>query len=427
MLRRSYKKCGGSFGTSWCDVHGRDCTVDDLHSMDGSDNAQLLDVEKDMAGEKVYEPVLRLVTAGVPCIGNSAMNNNAAGDGDACMRPTGMMLAERDFMKEELIVIECTNQWSFGQLSEAVGDTHTVYKIPVCGMKHGDRVGRDRADGFAISDMWRLTKHPDDYLLDTGSRPVMSLTDYSTSDTDEHHLELAEIAQKRVHPVSFEALAWADVLAPGEKERDVDYEEKRLLACKQREISKDTPSVRELHQSGITNRGRQALDVPGVKFPALIKHHCLMHSEKGVALTTLDSARAMGWPISADEILEFGCVVKMKDLLFEKFMTHRELQSWIGDSWQLRSQGFIIAWILAHLEPTDRAYPVRNVIQLRDAHDTDSVDGSDSGDESLWCPPWFGKCIRAIDDDAATIASSTSDAVHSWHDGSISDDGTLSS
>ena len=114
MLRRSYKKCGGSFGTSWCDVHGRDCTVDDLHSMDGSDNAQLLDVEKDMAGEKVYEPVLRLVTAGVPCIGNSAMNNNAAGDGDACMRPTGMMLAERDFMKEELIVIECTNQWGFG-------------------------------------------------------------------------------------------------------------------------------------------------------------------------------------------------------------------------------------------------------------------------------------------------------------------------
>ena len=327
--------------------------------------------------EPETEEKLTIVTTGVPCVGNTSMNQVAGGDGDTSHQAASLFYGERSWLREVLVVLENTPRYCGGLLGENLTDTHTTYRVDVLGRQFGDGVDRGRMDAVALINTWRFTKPLELLMLDCAASVEMSVGDFWSEDTRGSLAESEELAKTRVTPVSpLDQLEWTDLLLPSQKQRMQHYQDQFDIRSKQSVGSNQNheAGIFDLNQNPEVGRGRVSSDRVGALMPTFLKHGTLWHSEKSSPLLAIDQAKAHGWPVEPNEMEEFGAVISLRDCLVSGMMKRKELVRWLGDSWNIRSQGLVLMWILAHVEPVSRSYSLHNSVRLVVSIDDEHVE-----------------------------------------------------
>ena len=368
---------------SYCFVHGKQCPVDaKFEGLDSTDN-----ISKDCL-ETEDDDTIRAVSAGVPCKDISAMNLEASGDGGTTFTATSAFVSERGQLKEDLIICECTPRMDFGVVAESLQrEGHQARAFPCRGRDVGDSYHRSRLDLLAISPRMTLVGPLEDFLQQCGSQPRFLVNCFWANSVEEDRLEIKEWASKRVHPVD-EELRWDDVLLPSHKLRRNDYhrhwrmlqdagkcaESSNLIA----DLDQNCKTVFELDDeddisAGLDHRKRRRKSCGC--FPTLITHGVAWNYELWRPMGALDWARAHSWPIDKVEVDHVGAAVNLKDMLMDGRLTHKSLQSLVGDSWAFRAQGMLLMWVISNLE-------FKSVVTGSPSRDQclQTVDAPDDGD-----------------------------------------------
>ena len=118
-IYEQYSERGADFAQGPCDWHeGESC------DMAGADEA---------GGEH-----MTCVTAGIPCVDSSTMNQHACGDGGRAFLRTSTFIAERKMFKEDWMWLECTWRWNCGLLQEQLPNSYKVHRLHMRGSDIGD-------------------------------------------------------------------------------------------------------------------------------------------------------------------------------------------------------------------------------------------------------------------------------------------------
>jgi len=308
------------------------------------------------------DPRIKAVLAGVPCVDWTLMNQSADGDGGRSWTATATFLAEREDLDEDVILCECTERFEAGVLKEAMQSRgHQTFALKCRGRDVGDAYDRPRLDMLSVSPRLRLVRPLTEYLMQAGSSVRFPVASFWQNTPDEDALEVAEGAEGRVTPVG--DITWDDVLLPSMKRRRIDYHTAWQVLQAKGSCSAASILLADLDHNctGTTiehstklGRGRMVvLDAAAHRqrfLPTLIQHQTLWNYELWKPLSCLDMCRAHGWPLSPDEIADYGSVIDIKKDISMGRLKHKQLIRMVGDSWALRSQGMLLMWIISNLE-----------------------------------------------------------------------------
>ena len=105
-----------------------------------------------------------------------------------------------------------------------------------------------------------------------------------------------------------------------------------------------------------STNGRGRMVIYGQDKPAnlqtLIRHQVLWNFEFKEVLNAVDIARVHNWPIGESEINVHGCIGNISEMLKSQILSHNDLIRMIGDGWDIRSQGMLLMFGMANLEPS---------------------------------------------------------------------------
>ena len=187
-----YAEQGRLFNTAPCDLH--EDHYCDCHDGGGGD-----------------EQSLYAVTGGVPCVDSSAMNNYASGDGGRTYAACVCFCAERAFLKDDFVWVECTERWSAGTLRDRLPADFFVYRATMCGKDIGDSYNRPRCGVLALNDARMcLALHSESYMEYAGARPTFAVPDFWQTLPEDQGREIRERAKTRVVPVD-QDFDWEDI------------------------------------------------------------------------------------------------------------------------------------------------------------------------------------------------------------------------
>ena len=377
FIDKLYQDGGYRFARGKCDLHpDAQCPLGENIKDTDLDGVVCIDDDSD-------EDDMRMVTAGCPCVDNSAMNLHACGDGGRTFTASSLFLTERCWMLEDWIYIECTPGWNCGLVRGRMPRHYEVMRLILRGGDVGDAYDRERMGCMTYNqEKYTVTVPLESYLDFAGAETSFDLDDFWCSTLSEQDAEIREFLERRVHPVGVGdcGLEWDDVLLPSQKKRRLDYDQEyerkvRLGLCFPGELA-----IYDLdHQQGA--HGRVLVDsVAGraARLPTLITHGCWWNRNKQTVLTAIDQVRVHGWPVTAEEMEEHGTIIDWKNQLQLNFLKHRQVVQMMGDSWHIPVQGKFLMFWLSVLQ--DRTYtPPTTTLPPSDDDDEDGVGAFSQG------------------------------------------------
>ena len=246
----------------------------------------------------------------------------------------------------------------------------------------GDSYNRKRMGAFALNtSKYTLMRPLNTYLFYIGSQLMFSVAKFWSSNVTEHTLEIAEMAERRVHPVVAPGdLTWDDVLLPSGKRRRGQYEDSFEELVHQCKAVRGDFVYADLHQS-VDHCGRLGLQSQFASTPSslpfLITHGCLWSMTGQCPLTALDQCRAHGWPVSDGEMAKHGHMINWREELTQKSLTHIDVIQMMGDSWSILVQGPWLMFLLAIIEVNTTETPLATLSIHGDDHTEDDDPESD--------------------------------------------------
>ena len=138
-------------------------------------------------------------------------------------------------------------------------------------------------------------------------------------------------------------------------------------------LADDECLIVDLDQS--EGRPRYCIDKVNGNLMTLICHGFFFHLRKRCMMLAQELALAQGWPIG----LEPGnprSTLDWEVLLAGQLVSHRNVTSWVGDSWHLVCQGSFLMWLWANIELAPRKHVLHRMQE--DIMQIDSDEGCDN-------------------------------------------------
>ena len=340
-MYEQYSERGADFAQGPCDWHeGESC------DMAGPDEA---------GGEH-----MTCVTAGIPCVDSSTMNQHACGDGGRTFLCTSTFIAERKMFKEDWMWLECTWRWNCGLLQEQLPNSYKVHRLHMRGSDIGDTYDRPRCGCLALNqERLVLTRDVSEYLLWSGAEPVFPVEGFWSCSLDDEKREIKAIAERRVTAVG-DQIRWEDVLLPSQRDRKVKYEEIVDMKRRTAKLLDDEHVIFDLDQDPRNGHGRMKLlsvSQATCYMPTLIQHQVLWHSGFKRPLMAIEHVKIHGWLVQPDEIEHFGCAAAWRSDLIAGRISHQHVINMMGDFWHIPVQGRFFMWFLSIVEFRDISLP----------------------------------------------------------------------
>ena len=297
---------------------------------------------------------LSIALGGVPCVGVSSMNNNAAGDGDPSFVPACAWYAICQHVQPDVVSTECTPRYDAGQMSLPLADTHKIHAMTLCGSMTGDVVDRPRFQGLGLSHRCVMTRPIEKFHEDIAHSVDFELSDLWDGPLTWHQHEIQEYGEFRVHPV--DGLdCWDNVLLPSQRENRDEYVQKMDEDLRLGKQLNSANLIADLNQRcgpiDTPKRPRCTYETPTHNsLPCVVTHHCLWNFRRGYPLLSLESAQAHGWPVLSSHRNSVGCITSFEELIETQRLRCTDLRQMVGDGWQLRTMGMWYMWLLMNLE-----------------------------------------------------------------------------
>ena len=424
VIDKVYEKEPATWTHSYCHLQQMQAFVDELVAkarlQTNSDNTAV----KEDTGE------IRCVSAGIPCVDVSPMNHHASGDGGRSFTAMHTFMAERRNLAEDMIFCECTKKFEPGILRRHLEPHgHRVWALHIRGGEVGDPYDRERLDMLALSPKVRLVRPLESFLLQAGSSPRFPVNSFWQNTPHEDQLEICEWSSSRITPVVDGAeLAWDDVLLPSQKLRRNEYHALWQRMIDAGKCSETSLLIADLDHTPIGKDKSQKLDPKNLKqghgrmvvveqkkgssakfLPTMVQHGMWWNYELWKALGALDVARAHGWPLEVGEMEAVGCCAKIKPMLSQGVITHKNLVQMLGDSWALRPQGMLLMWLLSNLELVSESVgdPLRRLSLLPNPSPSSSDDKL-SDDDFDDCRSMLTVSVSSGEEDARAPVSVSS-------------------
>ena len=345
-----YNEGGYRFSRCKCDRHPHaQCPVGVNINDEDLDGEVLIDSDEDH---------MRAVTAGCPCVDNSAMNLFACGDGGRTFTASSLFLSERAYMREDWIYIECTPGWNCGLVRARLPSCFQVCRLTLRGEDVGDAYDRERMGCMAYNEEKHIVTVPlESYLDFVAARPAINVDEFWSSTLEEQDDEIREFLERRVHPVGIGdfGLNWDDIMLPSQKKRRLDYDMEYERKVREGHCFPGEVAIYDLDQQ-LGSHGRVLVDsIAGrpAKLPTLITHGCWWNRNKQTVLTAVDQLRVHGWPVTEAEMQEHGTIIDWKAELKNDLLKHKHVVQMMGDSWHIPVQGrFLMFWLSVLQERT---------------------------------------------------------------------------
>ena len=348
---------GWGYCDNHCDEGTESCRILPTH-----EECQIADCD---CGPELIKSPLVAVSAGIPCVDNSVMSNLAEGDAGPTWLASHTMIADiaNADPAPDLIISECTPRWNAAPIASAHFGARTR-KVLLRGQDIGDRYSRPRADTVSTHKRVVWVKPLEKFLATLGSRPhpAFTVSDMWQNDEEQDVHEMKEVARLRVLPVdaSLDDTEWHELLHPTQQGYLAEYHRLFTQRVHAGKCNANDAWICDLDQKPTGPKSKLVVESSSdTLMPTLICHQTLFHSKHRRPLSALDHARAHCWPVGQAEISACGCLFDIEAMLLDNTLTHSKLKKIVGDSWHLRQQGLLFAYVLANIELQSETHLVR--------------------------------------------------------------------
>ena len=140
-----------------------------------------------------------------------------------------------------------------------------------------------------------------------------------------------------------------DSLLPSQTERLEWYSETLGVLKRSARIMSTDICMFNLDQS--SKQLRISLDgATSSKLGTLITRNTCYHSGKHAVLLALGQAQVQGWPVTAVDVQDGGCLHEFEKLLRDKSVSRSKLVACLGDAWHIPCQGLMFMDVLGNIE-----------------------------------------------------------------------------